>query len=83
MQPPLVQIPMILLADLHVEPDKREELNNEQDSAGRNSSAIANASLANVESSSEESPLVDRKDISRNGDNSPMSGGNIFRSNVT
>ena len=71
---------MILLADQG--PDKPEELNNEQDNAGHNSPAIANASPANVESSRGESPPVDRKDISSNGNNYPISGGNIFRSNT-
>ena len=72
---------MILLADQ--ESDKREESNNEQGNAGHNPSAIANASPANVESISGESPPVDRRDMSSNGNNSPMSGGNLFRSNVT
>ena len=73
---------MILVADQ--EPDKPEKLNNEQDNVDHSSAAVRNASPANVEFSSEESPPVDRKDIhiSSNGNNSPISGGNIFRSNT-
>ena len=74
------QIPMILLADQ--EPDKPEESNNEQDNAGYNSPAITNGSPANVESSSGESPSVDISDMSSNDNSSPMSGGNMFRSNT-
>ena len=69
----LAQIPMILLADQ--EPEKPEESNNDiQDNAGHHSPAIANAPPV--------SPPVDRKDMSSNGNNSPVSGGNIFRSNT-
>ena len=68
----LARIPMILLADQ--EPDKTEESNNEQDNAGHNPPAIANAPPV--------SPPEDRKDMSSNGNNSPVSGGNIFRSNT-
>ena len=71
---------MILVANQG--PDKPEESNNEQDNADHSSPAIANASPANVESSSAESPPVDIKDVSSNGNNSPISGGNIFRSNT-
>ena len=71
---------MILLSDQ--EPDKPEESNNEQDNAAHNSPTIANASPANVESSSGESPSVDINDMSSNSNSSPMSGGNIFRSNA-
>ena len=71
---------MILLADQG--PDKPDELNNEQGNAGHNSPAIANTSPANVESSSAESPPVEIKDMSSNGNNSPISGGNKFRSNI-
>ena len=71
---------MILVADQ--EPDKPEKLNDEQDNVDHSSAAVRNASPANVEFSSEESPPVDRKDISSNGNNSPISGGNIFRSNT-
>ena len=71
---------MILVADQ--EPDKPEKLNNEQDNVDHSSAPVRNASPANVEFSSEESPPVDRKDISSNGNNSPISGGNIFRSNT-
>ena len=71
---------MILVADQG--PDRPEESNNDQDNADHNSPATANASPANVESSSGKSSPVDRKDRSSNGNNSPISGGNIFRSNA-
>ena len=80
MQSYLAKIVMILVVD-H-ETDKPEESINEQDHADHNSPAIANASPANVESSSVESPPVDIKDMSSNGNNSPISGGNTFRSNT-
>ena len=76
----LAKILMILVAD-H-ETDKPEESINEQDNVDHNSSAMANASPANVESSSAESPPVDIKDVSSNGNNSPISGGKTFRSNT-
>ena len=62
---------MILLVDQGT--DKPEELKNEQDNAGHNS---------NVDSSSVESPAVDRKNISSNGDDSLIGRGNIYRSNT-
>ena len=58
---------MILLADQ--ETDKPEESNNEQD----------NALPPNAKSSSGESPPVERKNISINGDNSLIGRGNICR----
>ena len=76
----LAKILMILVAD-H-ETDKPEESNNEQDHADHNSPAVAHASPANVESSSAESPPVEIKDMSSNGNNSPISGGNKLRCNT-
>ena len=66
---------------MHQEPDKAKELNNEQGNGGYNSLAIANTSPANAESSSGESPPVDRKDFPDNRNNSLISGGNLCRSN--
>ena len=68
----LAKIPMILVAD-----QGPEESNNGQDSADHNSPAIGDASQANVESSNGEIPPMDIKDMSSNGNNSPISGGNI------
>ena len=48
----------------------------QQVTAGHNRSAIANASPANAESSSEESRPVDRKEMSSYGNNTLLSTGN-------
>ena len=63
---------------MHQEPDKAKELNNEQGNGGYNSPAIANTSPANAESSSGESPPVDRKDFPANRNNSLISEGNLM-----
>ena len=67
----LAQILMILLVDQGT--DKPEESNNEQGNAGHNS---------NAKSTTGESPPVDRKNISSNGDDSLLGRGNLYRSNI-
>ena len=64
-----------------VEPDEPEESDFQQDNVGHTDpSAKPNASPASAQSSSEESPPVDRKDMPSNGNNSLLSRGNTFRS---
>ena len=69
---------MILLLDQ--EPSNPEELTNEHDNIGGDSPTITTASPANTESSSEESPPLDMKDMSGNGNN--FLKGYIFRCNI-
>ena len=63
-----------------VEPDEPEESDFQQDNVGHNPPAKPNASPASAQSSSDESPPVDRKDMPSNGNNSLLSRGNTFRS---